>query len=209
LLVDAALSHLVYLSGLQSANNTWNRILRLRPRVTYTPEAWLLSVNTAEVLANYTVYDFEEQIQSVRSYSFRQASWTDSTSIQISNSVGFLFYGNLRVYERGVLKWKEFRERPESFFIEESYWPQLTLSVTDHLLMGVGYRYFSQTRFRYEGRERKFDRRLSNAGPTVTLAWYGRQGGRVLLEGWRETQTTNVGPSRSYSNFSLLVGMTI
>lgn len=205
-LAEATLGHLVYLNRFQSANNSWNRIFRFRPKVTFAPEPWLISVNTAEVLANYTVYDFDEQIQSVRSFSFRQASWTDSTSIRIGTSVNMVFHGTLRMYERGILKWDTFRERPESFFIEESYWPQVSVGVTDHLMMGVGYRYFSQTRFRYEGRDRKFDRSLVNAGPTVTLAWYGSGGGRISVEGWRETQTVS-GRSRSYSNLSLVVGM--
>ncbi|MEX1140677.1 MAG: hypothetical protein WEF53_15160 [Bacteroidota bacterium] len=204
-LADAALSHLVYLSRFQSANNTWNRIIRLRPAVTFTPVAWLVSRTTGEVMANYTVYDFEDQVQSVRSFSFRQVTWTDSTWIRIGRSLEALFQGSVRVYERGILRWREFRERPERYFVEQSWWPRISARVTDHLLMGIGYRYFSQSRYRYEGKNRAFEGRLISAGPTVSVSWRGPGGGRVEIEGWRESQSDHLGAGRSYSNLSFIV----
>ncbi len=207
-LADAALSHLVYLSRFQSANNAWNRIIRLKPAVTFVPARWLVSRTTGEVMANYTVYDFEDQVQSVRSFSFRQVTWTDSTWIRIGRSIEALFQGSVRLYERGILQWREFRERPERYFVEQSYWPRVSVGVTDHLLVGIGYRYFSQTRYRYEGKQRSFEGRLISAGPTVNVSWRGVKGGRVEFEGWREAQSDHR-PGRSYSNLSLIVGMVL
>jgi len=206
-LAEAALSHLVYLSRFQSANNAWNRIIRLKPAVTFVPAPWLVSRTTGEVMANYTVYDFEDQVQSVRSFSFRQVTWTDSTWIRIGRSVEALLQGSVRLYERGILRWREFRERPERYFVEQSYWPRISVSVTDHLVMGIGYRYFSQTRYLYEGKHRSFEGRLISAGPTVNVSWRGAQGGHVEIEGWREAQSDHHGAGRSYSNLSLIVGM--
>lgn len=208
LLADATLSHLVYLSRFQSANNNWNRIFRLRPRVDYSPAPWLTTVNAAEVLANYTVYDFEEQIAAVRSFSFRQASWSDSTSVKLGPRTEILVLASLRIYERGILKWREFRERPENYFVEESYWPQIVVGVMDHLSVGVGYRYFAQTRFRYEGRRRLFEQKLINEGPTVHATWRGKNGSMMTAEGWRESQK-GAGARRAYSNLSLMVGITL
>jgi hypothetical protein len=208
-LADAALSHLVYLSRFQSANNAWNRIIRLKPAVTFVPAPWLASRTTGEVMANYTVYDFEDQVQSVRSFSFRQVTWTDSTWIRIGRSIEALFQGSVRLYERGILRWREFRERPERYFVEQSYWPRLSAGVTDHLLVSVGFRYFSQTRYRYEGKSRSFEGKLISAGPTVSVSWRGKQGGRVEIEGWREAQSDHLGGGRSYSNLSLIVGMVL
>ncbi|MEX2116487.1 MAG: hypothetical protein WEB37_06355 [Bacteroidota bacterium] len=206
-LADAAMSHLVYLSRFQSANNAWNRIIRLKPAVTFIPAPWLVSRTTGEVMANYTVFDFEDQVQSVRSFSFRQVTWTDSTWMRIGRSVEALIQGSVRIYERGILRWREFRERPEMYFLEQSYWPRISVGVTDHLVMGIGYRYFSQTRYRYEGKHRAFEGWLVSAGPTVNLSWRGANGGRVEIEGWRETQSDHRGAGRSYSNLSLIVGM--
>lgn len=206
-LADAALSHLVYLSRFQSANNTWNRIIRLRPAVLFTPAPWMASRTTGEVMANYTVYDFEDQVQSVRSFSFRQVTWMDSTWIRIGRSLEALFQGSVRIYERGILRWREFRERPERYFVEQSWWPRISARVTDHLLVGVGYRYFSQSRYRYEGKRRAFEGRLTSEGPTVSVTWRGAGGGRVEIEGWREKQADHVGTGRSYSNLSFIVAM--
>lgn len=206
-LADAALSHLVYLSRFQSANNTWNRIIRLRPAVTFTPASWIASRTTGEVMANYTVYDFEDQVQSVRSFSFRQVTWSDSTWIRIGSSLEALFQGSVRMYERGILRWREFRERPERYFVEQSWWPRVWTRVTDHLLVGIGYRYFSQSRYRYEGKARAFEGRLISAGPTVSVSWRGIDGGRVEIEGWREAQSDHLESGRSYSNLSIIVAM--
>jgi hypothetical protein len=207
--VDATLGHLVYLSGFQSANNNWNRILRLKTIATWSPGRWLISTNSSEVLANYTVYDFEDQIASVKSFSFRQASWSDSTTIALDRSVNLLFEGSLSLYERGVLTWKDFKERPENYFVEQSYWPQVLVRIMGSLQMMVGYRYFSQTRYRYEGRSRLFDRKISNEGPTVSARWMGPSGSIVRLQGWRETQHYAEGGKLVFSNMSLTVGMAL
>lgn len=201
--LDATLSHLVYLSRFQSANNTWNRILRLSPKVEYVPSPWFRTTNIAEVLVNYTVYDFEEQVALVRSFSFRQASWIDSTSLRLSNRIGLDFVGGVRVYERGILRWKEFKERPQNFFIEQSYWPRLMWADGSDVRVGIGFRYFSQDRFRSDGADRELERRLVSSGPTVEVEW--RQSGfqRVSIVGWRESQSQDGVEVRSISNLSV------
>ena len=206
---DVTLNHLVYLKALQSANNNWNRIIRLSPSVDYTPAAWFRTHNEAEVLANYTVYDFEDQAASARSFSFRQASWMDSTSIQLSQLFRLRFVGGVRVYERGTLLWKEFKEHPQNYFVEESYWPSMILSATQNLQIGVGYRFFGQDRYRYDGSTRILDQRLDTSGPTVACEWWGGGMQRVALEGWRETQTQDGQTIRTVSNLSLKVSLAL
>ncbi|MBM4161669.1 MAG: hypothetical protein FJ217_11310 [Ignavibacteria bacterium] len=206
---DVTLSHLVYLKALQSANNSWNRIIRFSPAVEYAPEPWFRTVNQAEVLANYTVYDFEGEISSARSFSFRQASWIDSTTVQLSELLQFNFVGGVRVYERGILLWKEFKERPQNYFVERSFWPRLSLVAMRSVRMGIGYRLFSQDRYRYQGAERILERRLETAGPTVVLDWEGEHGKRVAVEGWRETQAQDGRVIRTVPNLSLRVSMAL
>ena len=67
--LDGTVDHLVYLLKERSANNNYNRVLRLSPRTIYRPAPWLYSLNAFEVLANYPVYDFEQQLPSVKSFS--------------------------------------------------------------------------------------------------------------------------------------------
>jgi len=206
---DVTLSHLVYLKALQSANNNWNRIIRFSPSVEYAPEPWFRTANQAEVLANYTVYDFEDQASTTKSFSFRQASWIDSTFVQLSQLLQLSFVGGIRVYERGILVWREFRERPQNYFVEQSYWPRLVFSATSSIQMGIGYRLFSQDRYRYQASTRILERRLETSGPTVAFEWEGVNMQRVMLEGWRETQMQDGQVIRTVPNFSVKVSLAL
>ena len=202
---DVTLSHLVYLKSVQSANNNWNRVIRLSPTVVYAPVEGFRTVNQAEVLGNYTVYDFEDQGALTRSFSFRQASWLDSTSIQMTQLLSANFVGEVRVYERGILMWQDFKERPQNYFVERTYWPRINYTPLRGLLLGVGFRYFSQDRYQYQNGSRTLDHRLESSGPTVALEWEGTRFQRVVLEGWNETQRQDGQDVRTIPNLSLKV----
>jgi hypothetical protein len=206
---DVSLSHLVYLKSVQSANNNWNRVIRFSPSVMYAPSERFRTVNQAEVLGNYTVYDFEDQGALTRSFSFRQASWLDSTSVQITQLLGFSLVGELRVYERGILVWKEFKERPQNFFVEQTYWPQVLYEPARHLRLALGYRYFGQNRYRYQGGKKVLERQLETAGPTVSVIWDGDSSRKVSVEGWNETQRQDQQVTRTIPNLSLKVTFSI
>lgn len=203
--VGVTLAHLVYLHRLQSANNYWNRVLLFSPRIEWQPTRWLRSTNTAEVLANYTVYDFEEQVASVKSFSFRQASWSDTTTFGLSRDIDFRFLGNLRFYERGLLRWSGFREKPLDYYVEQSYWPKILYEVSGGFRVSVGYRFFSQDHFTYQENQRIFDRSILTSGPTVDVQWNALSGTYVMLSGWRETSSVGTQSSAEVSNMSLNV----
>ncbi len=202
---SVTLNHLVYLDRLQSANNNWNRVLSLAPSVLLTPASWIRSDNEAEVVANYTVYDFEQQVASVKSFSFRQASWSDSTVIGLTRRVGLSFSGMVRLYERGILKWQEFKEKPLDYFVEELYWPQLSYRTREDIVLTVGYRYFSRDQFSYEGSSRSLSHTLVTAGPTAGIEWYGSNGTNVVVNGWRESSATDSASPTYVSNLSVSV----
>lgn len=207
--LGASLSHLVYLHRLQSANNNWNRILRFSPAVLYTPSGAFRTFNQAEVLANYTVYDFEEPAGLTRSYSFRQALWLDSTQVQITPRLSLHLITAVRVYERGVLMWTEFRERPQNYFVEQSWWPQCMMELSTSLRLGIGYRFFSQDRYQYRESARVLERQLKTSGPTVFFLWQGVAYQQVSVEGWRETQLQDGQVVRTVPNLSLTVSMAL
>ena len=206
---DVTLSHLVYLKSVQSANNNWNRVIRFSPGITFAPNERFRTVNQAEVLGNYTVYDFEDQAAYTKSFSFRQASWIDSTSFQVTNLLGFSFVGEVRVYERGILRWADFKERPQDYFVERTYWPRMVYEVTRDLRLGVGFRYFGQDRYSYQNGTKNLERQLATSGPTVALEWGGTGFERFLLEGWIETQRQDGQVTRTIPNVSLKVNFTI
>jgi len=200
---DAVLNHIVYLFADRSANNNWNRVLRLSPRIEYQPSPRLKTTNAFEVLANYTVYDFEDQVYSVKSFSFRQFSLIDSTTYQLSRRVALDLFLRIKLYERGQLSWREFRERPVNYFDDRTYWGQFRYALQSDLTLAVGFRYFSLTRFRYDLSERVFDNRLVNYGPTCLISWSASETARLQISGWYEVQAQTGAPSQSVSNLSM------
>lgn len=200
---DAVLNHIVYLFADRSANNNWNRVFRLSPRIEYRPSSALRTTNAFEVLANYTVYDFEEQVFSVRSFSFRQFSLVDSTTCRLSRRVALDLSARVKLYERGQLRWKEFRERPVNYFEDRTFAGQFRYTPNTGISVAAGFRYFSLTRFRYEERERVFENRLLNYGPTCLIEWSMNRNSRILLTGWYEIQKQSGGFSESISNLSM------
>jgi hypothetical protein len=106
------LTHLVYLFGENSNDNNWNRVFRLMPTVRYTIENVLRNDMEAEVLANYTQYDFEGRTQTIRGRSFREIRLRDSLAFAITPTLVFWTQGELRISERSSFDWEQFAESP-------------------------------------------------------------------------------------------------
>ena len=202
-MADVNLVHLVYLASSRSADNTWNRIFRLTPRLEYTPSNNITTINTFEVLANYTVYDFEFLSLQVRSFSFRQFAFIDSTMIYLTKSTAVEWFSHIRLYERGELRWGSFSERPNNYFEDKTIIGTIRHQVNRGLLFSVGIRFFSQSRFSYVGRERNLEHFLRSIGPITSILW--NPGGRVdfLMRGWYEQQSQTNVPKRSYANMTM------
>jgi hypothetical protein len=206
LAIDLTLFHLVYLRQEQSANNNWNRVIRLSPGVEYVPSSWFRTVMRTEVLANYTISDYEQQSASIRSFSYRQAMWSDSTVLRLSERIECNFSGSLRIFERGTLKWNEFKEKPEDYFIEKTLWPEFIWSSTIGLKVGIGFRYFGQDSYKYQNNQRVFTQGIETLGPTVFIQWFGSSTENITLSGWREEQKNNGTTKATISNLSIQVG---
>lgn len=207
LTLDGTLSHLVYLLSDRSANNNINRVLRFSPRTTYRPGPSFVTMNAFEVLANYTVYDFEQQVALVKSFSFRQFGWVDSSSVQITRKIGLDFFAYLKLYERGQLKWSEFRERTENSYIEKTYLVQARFTPEPGLLFAVGIRFFSQSRFAYETAGKRQDLYLRSVGPTCLIGWQVGRHGQIGLRGWYEEQRQADGSRRGLTNMTMNILM--
>ena len=197
------LNHVVYVFAARSANNNWNRVWRLSPRIEYSPSDRLSTMNGFEVLANYTVYDFEEQVFSVRSFSFRQFAFLDSTLYRLSDRLGMFFSAYVKLYERGELTWKEFKERPVNYFEEKTFEFQVRYSAGVRVYVAAGVRSFSQLRFVYRGRDRERDHTVKSYGPTSTIAWTVGRRTQLTVNGWYELQEQTGVPDRSIANMSM------
>ncbi len=105
------LHHLVYLFAERSANNNWNRIFQLSNLIRYAPTANFRLNQRAEVLANYTSYDFEALQFQIRSFVYRKFTLTDSVQIGRSGRVQISLYHRMELEENGRLFWQEFSEQ--------------------------------------------------------------------------------------------------
>jgi hypothetical protein len=203
------LSHVVYLFGAWSANNNYNRVLRLSPTATYRPTKTITSINTFEVLANYTVYDFEQQVSGVRSYSFRQFGWMDSSSIQFTRRIGLDCFAHVRLYERGQLQWSDFSERTENSYVDRTIASQIRFSPREGILFAVGARHFSQSRYAFAGGVKMLDLFIRSFGPTCLIRWDIGVFSKLAFEGWYEQRTfagsqmQQVASSQSLPNLSM------
>jgi hypothetical protein len=201
--LDGTIDHLVYLLKERSANNNYNRVLRLSPRTIYRPAPWLSSLNAFEVLANYTVYDFEQLLPSVKSFSYRQLGWLDSTTVDLTHRIGFDFFAYWKVYERGQLEWSQFRERLESAASELTYAVQVRVRPAANTLFAAGIRYFGQTRYTYTEGVRQVDSFLNSVGPTCTISWDPGAHSRIQFQGWYERQREPDGGSQSLASMTM------
>jgi len=200
---EATLTHVVYLFADRSANNNWNRIFRLAPELTYTPAPALRSTNTFEVLANYTVFDYETIVPTVQSYSYRQFAFLDSTSYDMTSHVGVDFLLHLRLYERGQLEWKAFAERPQQYFEEVTFSPAVRYTIEEKLICAAGFRSFVQNRYLYDGAARVADGNFFSYGPTTSIVLIVPPGWKLEIQGWKEFQRETNQPIRSVSNIMM------
>lgn len=203
--LEATAAHLVYLSSKKSANNSWNRILRLKPELTYQPSERFRMFNAFEVLANYTVFDFESIIPSVKSYSYRQVAFLDSTSYDMTNRIGADVTAFIRVYERGELHWVDFAERPLQRIEEVTVSPQLRYTSDDRWTFTAGFRSFVQKRYTYTDGKRGFDNTFISAGPTASIGVTLSSASLVEVRGWKEFQRLSGGAIKEYSNMTMNV----
>ena len=205
--MSGTFSHLVYLLGDRSDNNNINRILRLAPRTEYRPVRWFSSINEFEVLANYTVYDFEDRAILSQSFSYRQFGWLDSTTVDITRRIGLDFFSYLKLYDRGQLNWGEFSERPENSFVDRTVALQARFSPSPGTLFAVGLRYFSQVRYGYVESLKTLESSLRSFGPTCMVVFNPMTAAQFVLRGWYEHRNTSDGPARSIANMTMTLNL--
>lgn len=100
--VNLYLYHQIYIHSERSANNNWNRIFQLAPSFHFRLFDRLQHTNQIRILANYTVYDFEEFLPEVRSYIHRKLIYTDSLSMKISRGLKLVTVYELEKEDNGT-----------------------------------------------------------------------------------------------------------
>ncbi|MDT8322462.1 MAG: hypothetical protein RRA94_00005, partial [Bacteroidota bacterium] len=199
---DVNLRHTVFIFAERSANNTWNRVIRLAPSTELRIGQGVISRNSAEIVANYTVYDFESAAVAQRSYSMRQLTVSDSTLVHLGADFWAEMQLHVRVYERGELRWTAFTVRPVQFFDERTMSLSL-LCLRGDVRATAGFRLFEQRRYRYEGIERTRSGLLRSYGPTASLRFHLSGMADIIAEGWYQLTSEGSGATRTTPNLSL------
>ncbi len=184
-LIESFNNHLVYLFRERSSNNNWNRVLRLAT-VTQFSSPNFSTKNHFEVLANYTVYDFEDLFQGSQSFAFRQFIFNDSTKFHLFTKFFIDIVLNLRLSEQGTLNWKKFSSLPGRFLSEQFGEFKIVRNLSDQSFISTGIRYTSLTEFNYRGKDRNIVLEIKSIGPLVEAYLFLRKNFYMTLKSWVE-----------------------
>jgi hypothetical protein len=197
--------HLVYLQAARSAFNNENRVLRLSPFVRIT-SGFLRMQPQFEVLANYTVYDFEGKGASARSFGYRQLSYRDSIRVQFAPTLRLEIPALVRYFERSTLLWGDFSEIPQAGNLEYLTSLRIFSHPTAAWDVGVGIR-------RYTFEQRTFEaiagipaviNSVKSWAPEVLIRFTATGGSTLDLSGWYEFQELLPAATRELPNLLLL-----
>ncbi|HSD63182.1 MAG TPA: hypothetical protein VLB50_05260 [Ignavibacteriaceae bacterium] len=182
-------SHVVYIFSEKSSNNNINRIIKLSAGGDYHGKN-VASINSFEVAANYTVYDFRDLVPNLRSFSFRQLTATDSSTIKMSARFQIKNYGYIKLSQQGELDWEAFAEKPTRYLEEIYAEPKIILAYND-ISFGLGCRIFSLSTFNYKGKEKLKDSDYLSMGPLTDILWLIKKSIYLRIYGWYEFITVD------------------
>ncbi|HMQ68277.1 MAG TPA: hypothetical protein PKA90_04745 [Ignavibacteria bacterium] len=169
---DILLSGLNYIYSQRSANNFNNRIYKLTSVSSFNPVSKINTRNVVQVLANYTVYDFEDIVSQVQSFSYRQLYIMDSTTFNVFPDFYFDFNAELKIYEQGQFNDDNFLVKPIAYFSEQLLAPNINYMFDYFINAGIGYKFFQQLRYRYDNGEKVLTNTYQTYGPFGRIILY-------------------------------------
>ena len=198
---DATLNRTVYIFSEQSSNNNINRIIRLNTGGSYRGK-YFSTLNSFEVSANYTVYDFEDINPNFKSFSFRQFTARDSSSVKLSRDLSFSTYGYAKFSEQGDLKWASFSTNPTRYLREIFSESKFTVNYNSAWL-SVGARIFSLNTYKYNTGVKVIDTKFLSLAPLTEIIISMKQSLYLRLYGWYEFITQNDTDKKEEANLSI------
>jgi hypothetical protein len=200
---EGTFGHTVYLFASRSSNNNQNRIIRLRTGGDYSGSI-VKSFNSFEVSANYTVYDYEDITTNYQSYSFRQFTAIDSTTIKLTTDASLFVYGYIKLSEIGDFNWDNFTARPTRFLQELYLEPRLILNY-ERTIFSVGLRLFGLNTYFYEQNTRKLSTEYLSLGPIALIDILAWRNLNVVLRGYYEFITSTDIPDKQQASLLMQV----
>ncbi|HES58965.1 MAG TPA: hypothetical protein ENO18_00920 [Caldithrix sp.] len=162
--------HKIYLSSEQSQNNNWNRIIALNPKINYQYGRIRNRFDT-EILANYTVYDFEELFTKTRSYVFRKYSLSDSLIYQIYGKINGGFYTRIELEDKGHFFQTQWQQQIVQSYHSDFY----NIFIENENFIGFnfrfGYTYYDRIEWRHLPKKQR-NRIIINKGPYISIRFH-------------------------------------
>jgi hypothetical protein len=210
LLGELQMTHLVFLKAQRSSLNNWNRVYRIGTAFHYDNSTVKINPQL-EILANYTVYDFEDISPSIRSFSFRQISYKDSILVKLANNFRLQSKLLFRYFERGILNWGEFKEAPQNSNYEHFINCLLIWSKPNFYEIGSGIRWFNISQRNLTSNTLQDNQNLNqfSIGPETYININFSDKTNISFVGWYEFQYINKNYYRGVPNFFLLTKVKI
>jgi len=200
---EGTYGHTVYLFASRSSNNNESRIIRLKAGGDFTGSS-VYSFNSFEVSANYTTYDFEDITSNFQSFSFRQFTAVDSTTIRFGDKISLINYSYIKLSEIGDFRWNDFVSRPTRFLEEIYLEPRLALS-TGNSILSSGLRIFILNTYNFKKEEKVIDTEYLSIGPLVAINLYLWKNLNILLNGYYEFITATESQDREQASLIMQV----
>jgi len=192
------LFHQIYLRSRRSQNNNWNRIYQLGAAFDHRISQAVRHRSEIRILANYTVFDFEELLPTVRSFVFRKLIYNDSLNIQLTGNLSLNTLYQWEKEDNGTFFKEDFTRRVNkeltahylNFFIQHGN--VLGLTVT------AGVSWFIRDEWSFPPqRERQKVREFRSITPRISLAYPAGQ--RLhLYATYAPNRATNFGVLEQY-----------
>lgn len=198
---EGTLNHVVYVHSKRSSNNNINRILKFSSGGVYRGK-YVTTLNSFEVSANYTVYDFEDINPNYRSYSFRQFTATDSSLIKMTNRISFIHYGYVKLSEQGDLKWASFSTHPTRYLEEIYSEPKFGVKYNGNLELRLGLRIYSLDTYNFKGAVKVIDSKYLSVGPSTEVILAMNNSLSLNFYGWYEFISISSGTNKQQANMS-------
>ncbi len=163
------LFHQIYIFSEQSINNSWNRIFKLNPQVNYFSDRIRNRLST-EVMANYTVYDFEKLITNTRSFVFRRYTFSDSISVRLFGSQYGGASAKIQLEDKGSFFEQNFKQQLIQSNKSELYTVFLSNENLLYFRVQAGYTLYSRTEWRYIPLKKR-NRTITNRGPFFNVSY--------------------------------------
>ncbi len=206
--IQGSLNHIVYIFAERSSNNNLRRVIKLSSGGTFNNK-FIVTKNSAEVSANYTVYDFEDINPNYKSFSFRQYVLRDSSVFNLYQEKGILFNGYLKLSEQGDFNWNSFSGSPVRY-LQEYYAEPRFFAKLSAIRASVGLRFFQLNRYSFTSdNRREKESTYRSIGPVSEFLYDDNSSIIVRIHGWYEFITTETDAKRETANLFLQINWKI